>query len=401
MYQTKPEDQTITPAHLMLTPVDSGNTINFLNFKNIGMNTLSESSAFPKIRNASKVYNTSLIHTPSTFTNKYSSLNSLYINEDNYLYAPSFGLRRQHNLASTSALGNSFASTSLDTQSFEKFLSTNIGLNLTERSYTPLTATSALSLQKTEALNSTSDTKRLESIIQSDIKINTNAQSNLLDYPTLLSSLNDNSDKAGLSYPATKLAVDGVTSSKLHNPNFNYTRDEINYTSSLSLSSDSQINLNKETNPRAFNINGPNSKVLLGEQSLRTFPDLKLNQANFTLSSGRNAPTSNLENASRTNRSSSIYTNTIEARSDYPNSSTLSNLASSRSFISESHPAILSSSINYLNGLDYDATSSLSEGIRYSVDGNLEHFSTLKKGSVGEAFVGSREKTPKSINSAY
>jgi len=159
--------------------------------------------------------------------------------------------------------------------------------------------------------------------------------------------------------------------------------------------------MNRDSNPRVFNLNGPNSKVLLGEQSIRNFPELSVNKANFTISSDRNTAAANLVNNTRTNRSSSVYSNTLDLRTDYANLSTVSNLASVRSFISSSHPAVLSSSVNNTNSLDYDSTSSLTQGLRYSTNGNFEELSNSKKGSVGEVFVGSREKSPKAINSAY
>ena len=401
MYQNKPEDRVITPAHLMLTPVDSGNTVNFLNFKNIGLNTLQESSAFAKIRNSSKVYNSLLVHTPSTLTNKYTSLNSLYLDENSYLSTSSFGLRKQHNLASTSSLGNSFLANSLDAQSFEKLLVTNIGIEPATSASEPMSAPSALSLQKSTPINSSTNTNRIPALLQTTELNKHSALSTILNYPSLLSSLNDNSDKSGIAYPATKLSSNGVTSWLHLNPNSTFTQNELGYTSSLSLNLNAWTDMNKDTNPRVFNLNGPNSKVLLGEQSIRNFPELSVNKANFTLSSDRNTAAANLVNNARVNRSSSIYANTLDLRTDYANLSTVSNLASVRSFISNSHPAVLSSSVNNTNSLDYDSTSSLTQGLRYSTNGNFEELSSSKKGSVGEVFVGSREKSPKAINSAY
>ena len=132
MYQNKAEDRVVTPAHLLLVPTDASSLTNFMNFKNIGLNTLQASSAFSKIRNATKVYNSHLVHTPSTFTNKYYSLNSTFASEDDFLTTSSYGLKKQHNLSSTSSLGNSFSATLLDSQSFNQFLATNLNMNQTE-----------------------------------------------------------------------------------------------------------------------------------------------------------------------------------------------------------------------------------------------------------------------------
>lgn len=401
MYQNKPEDRVITPAYLMLTPVDSGNTVNFLSFKDIGLNTLRESSAFAKIRNATKVYNGLLVHTPSNLSSKYASLNSLYVDENSYLSTSSLGLRRQHNLASTASLGNSFLSTSLDTQSFKKFLATNIGIESKDSHHVPMTDASALSLSKSDVVNVTENTNRVSTLLQQTSSNNTSTLTNIMNYPSFVSSLNDNSDKAGIAYPATKLSSKGVNSLKFVNPNLVFSQGNLDYTSSLSLNSKLQTVLNKSSNPRVFNINGPNSKVLLGEQSIRNLPDLNANKSNFTISTDRNTSASNVANLNRLNRSPSVYSNALDSRTSYANLSTVTSLASARSFIADSHPAVLSSSLEYSNSLNYDSTSSTTKGLSYGVDGTLESSSTLKKGSVGEVFVGSREKTPKAVNSAY
>lgn len=401
MYQNKPEDRVITPAHLMLTPVDSGNTINFLNFKNIGLNTLQESSAFAKIRNSSKVYNSLLVHTPSTLTSKYSALNSLYTDENNYLTTSSFGVRKQHNLASTSSLGNSFLSSSLDSQSFEKFLNTNIGVESSPSSVEPMSQPSALSLQKPTTLTSSTDTNRISALLQDVSTVSHLNLNSILNYPTFLTSFNDNSDKAGILYPSTKLSSKGVTSWLHLNPNTTFAHSGLSSTSSLSVNVNSWTVLNKNSNPRVFNLNGPNSKVLLGDQSIRSFPELNANKANFTISSNRNTVASNLATNAQTNQNTSVYSNALDARTDYSNSSTVNRLASTRSFIAGSHPAVLSSSLNNINSLAYDSTSSKTAGLHYSVGGGFEYLTGSKKGSVGEVFVGSREKSPKSINSAY
>ena len=45
-YQNKNFDQVVLPAHLLVIPVDNKKLLNFLNFNDIGSNTLYESNSF-------------------------------------------------------------------------------------------------------------------------------------------------------------------------------------------------------------------------------------------------------------------------------------------------------------------------------------------------------------------
>jgi hypothetical protein len=103
-------------------PVDGAGSSALVRFRDIGVNTLQESSAFAKIRTFSKAYSTQLVTTPMVFSNKYQKLNSLYANENAFLSTSTFGVQRQHNLGAISMLGNNSSSTFLDKQSFSKFL---------------------------------------------------------------------------------------------------------------------------------------------------------------------------------------------------------------------------------------------------------------------------------------
>ena len=54
-------DDILTPAHLLVLPLDNQKLFNFLDFNDIGSNTLKESMAFKKVRTISKTFNTNLI----------------------------------------------------------------------------------------------------------------------------------------------------------------------------------------------------------------------------------------------------------------------------------------------------------------------------------------------------
>ena len=55
MYQNEADDRIVTPAHLLLMPSDPSGSANFLNFRDIGISTLRESSAFLKFEISQKL----------------------------------------------------------------------------------------------------------------------------------------------------------------------------------------------------------------------------------------------------------------------------------------------------------------------------------------------------------
>ncbi len=336
MYQNKPEDRVITPAHLMLIPLDSGAMANFLNFKNIGVNTLQESTAFSKIRNSTKVYNSHLIHTPSTFTNKYITLNSVFSNENDYLTTSSFGTRKQHNLASASSYGNSFSSTTLDTTSFNQFLATN--LNLNSVSNESVLQPSPLSLSKSDSLPSSLDARRLNSLLSADTSSLSALSTKIISYPTLLANINDNSDKAGLAYPMTKLSSPNVVSGSFRNASSIFSQSQLDDSSSPTAALSSLTRLNRSSTSKLFNLNGPNSKVLLGDQSIRSHVALSPNKSNYNLSPNVNTVASNSNFTNRVGRQSGAFQNALASESNYADYTQTASLAGSRSFISGSYP---------------------------------------------------------------
>ena len=408
MYQNKSEDSVITPAHLLLIPSDSGNSINFLNFGNIGVNTLRESSAFSKIRNSTKVYNSHLVHTPSLFTGKYNKLNSLYLDENSYLTTSSFGVRKQYNLYATSALGNSSASTLLDTNSFNKFLHSNLNLSSEVTSESRPLTLSALSLDKSNTFSPSADSARLTSLLKTNKLTASAGVTRLSQYPSLLENINDNSDKSGLSYPSTKLLSPNVVVASLQNNEMTFSQSTLLETGSVTSNHSDLSVSNTSSTSKLFNLNGPNSKVLLGDQSIRSMPYLTPNKSNLNLSTEVNALTSNINFSNRSNRPLTPFSSAVASQVGHPDYTLFNNVSSARSLVSSSHPAVLSSSTRGSNSLDYDNSVSEEKSSTYSYNdpailkGNkIMELTTIKKLPVAEAFVGSREKTPRSINTAY
>ena len=119
MYQNKDEDVVVTPAHILFAPLT---TTSILNFSDIGINTLQETSAFAKIRNSTKAYNTHLTYIPSLVLHKYTTLQSLFFNENNLLQSSTFTVKPQHVFLSPSARNSYVTTSNLDESAFQKFL---------------------------------------------------------------------------------------------------------------------------------------------------------------------------------------------------------------------------------------------------------------------------------------
>tara|TARA_B110000305_G_C19206083_1_gene523579 strand:+ start:65 stop:778 length:714 start_codon:yes stop_codon:yes gene_type:complete len=132
-YQNKSTDVVITPAHLLVLPVDNNKVFNFMNFENIGARTANESSAFSKIRTSSKTFNTNLVHTPSVFLAKYKQINALIENENKFTDSLSYGLKRQHNLTAAAATASNNANF-LNGKDMESFLESNLNYSLKKQS---------------------------------------------------------------------------------------------------------------------------------------------------------------------------------------------------------------------------------------------------------------------------
>lgn len=401
MYQNKVEDRVITPAHLLLIPLSSGSATNFINFKHIGTNLLRESSAFSKIRNATKTNSSHLVSTASSFTGKYTLVNKLFSNENTLLTTSSLSFRKQHNLASLSSLGNSGLAPYLDDLSFSKLSSQN------------LNSSTSSQLNKSQFLQS--QLPSLSSTPDSTLPNNNHAYSlltsleskedssilKLVTYPNLFSVINNNSDKPGVLHPALKLTSPNFIKANFRNSNFTLNQSTTNLNSSLSQPYSNFSWSNTSANSKSFSLAGPNNKILLADQSIRAHTSLLPSKANYNLSPRLNTLSSNNVLLNQSNVTLNPFYQSLPTRTDYPDYSSLNVLASSRSFISGSYPAILSSSALNSNSLSYDTSVSAYSKLNRTAVPGIEDTTTGKKNPVGEVFVGSREKTPRSINTAY
>ena len=148
MHQNRTDYHLTIPRHLLLTPSDSLGAASFSNFKDIGVGTLRESSAFASIRNFTKIYPTHSNYRSPSFVAKYRRLNSLYADDSTFLNFSSFGVNGQLEAGAISSLRNSFTSTALDSESFLRFLNSSTGVNLANPVYLLSTSPSPLTPTK-------------------------------------------------------------------------------------------------------------------------------------------------------------------------------------------------------------------------------------------------------------
>jgi hypothetical protein len=278
-----------------------------MNFNNIGANTLQESNAFKKVRMFSKVYTTNLVHTPSTFTDKYIKLNSLYSNENDLNTSFNYGLKRQHNLTSSSATTNTY-STFLDKLSMDKFLSHNLQFIPVENKTTDLSTNFNL-LSKNSSNNSlVTNLNKLTLLFQQNNKFNDSHLRTLLLYPNINQEMNDDSDKKTFNYPLRKLLNDKLTGTNLINKSNLINSSSLTEISSLTNNFNQNVFLNKSSTTKVFSPVSPNQSFLPSERSIRTFSKLAPNKAHYNLSSGFNSLDANMK-----------YTNNIDSTTDLTN----------------------------------------------------------------------------------
>ena len=120
-YQKKSQDAPVTPAHIIFNSLGTvnSNSQNFLN--DAGLDNLHASSAFPKIRNNTKIYNTHLVNLTTPDTKKNYLLTEHYKSPTDPLLALDYSVNRPSTfLTSIAYLNPKFNNTNSDT--FANFL---------------------------------------------------------------------------------------------------------------------------------------------------------------------------------------------------------------------------------------------------------------------------------------
>jgi len=340
---------TSTPAHLLLLPNDNSNILNFMNFDEIGLNTVKDSTAFKKIQFFSKTNTESIFNLKSDFESNYYRLSSLYNTDLKLMSSLNYGISRQHNYSSL-ASSNRLSTTSLDKNSVDKFFSYNLNTEL-----------------QNSSLN---DNSYIDSTTQNMVDVNKSE-------PTLQNFFFENNQKHFLntanSYPLLKSFSDIETDSKKNlNPvkaynNANFKKKNLLYTDWLSSTTLTQTDLvssnplssyvsdifNKESVSKFKNLKSNDLQLLSSERNVRLLGNYNSPNYNHNFSKyGNDASSINeqLKNLHSTTNQNSLYTLSKLNWSNLDQSVRLFNNSVS---MPTEHAPIMSSS-PYFNNTSYD-----------------------------------------------
>lgn len=379
-YQNKSTDQVITPAHLLVIPMDNYKLLNFINFNDIGSSNVQEINAFKKIRMFSKTYTSNLSFVPNNYSQKFKTFSNLYLNDLSFLDSYLYGLKRQHNYLSSMSLLNN-QSTFLNMSSINKFITFNFQSNFLNSNNSSYFDNNFF--KKPSSTNFSSNFLRISNILN-----NSNTDDSLnpfiknLIYSNSENLINDDSDKKKINYPFYKLF-----NNKLNNNNFiNFS----NLNKLLSLNEITLIDNNNEIKNSLFNqqityknltMFSPNQSVSLSDRHIRNFIQNTPSLSHFNYSLNLNTLNDFLSNA---NSISNFNNYNLFNNSDtfWSNNSTSFKYLSSR--ISVEYPYSPISSNNPSSSLlNYD---------------NLQN--TLVDG-IPNVLGGKEESTPSTLSNIY
>jgi len=245
-YQNKSTDQIITPAHLLVIPTDNNKFLNFLNFNDIGSNSIQELNAFKKIKTFSKTYLSNLVLPTTNYSNKYKNFSKLYINDFIFLDSSNYGMKRQHNFLSSNALLNN-QSTFLNTKSANKFINFNFNNKLLTNQFLVTNNNKLNYFNKNFLffyfLNYNDFEYISNKLFLSPLKL---SLKNFYNYSNFLSIINNDNDKKIFNKPLLK-----IFNLKLKNFNF---YNLLNLNSINNLNENSTFILNREEKNYFYNF---------------------------------------------------------------------------------------------------------------------------------------------------
>ena len=398
MYQNKEDDIIITPAHILFVPQ---NEISLFTVSDIGINTLHETSSFAKIRNSLKAYTTHLTCLPASVLSSYVKLQSLYFSETDFVQSSAFKVRPQHMFLSSSANSNVTSVTNLDEQSFQQFLDTSVKVPSTNSSsHRLMGCLSAISASFYSRLTNPQTMTFVNKLIHpSDANLETFFKRLL--YPSFEHQINNNSDKIKLKTPILKQTSNVSLNIHYSQANVAFAARQTDMNTSFSTPNFMTSVLSDTSISRQFDINGPNSKVLLEDQSIRiTLPSIT-STSNLNIISCSNEMLENTNFYSLRNKAFNIFSGTMLRENRYVNYTLFNNLLTAQSFNQSSFPAIQSLNTFSLNSLEHDTTNNYQSFSIYRPMKGLTLQLKKTKGSTNDLFIGSREKTPRALNTTY
>lgn len=372
-YQNKAYDNVVTPAHLLTLPLDNTKVLNFLNFKDIGADSLQSSEAFKKVRTYSKTYTTNLNYVPLNTATRYALVNKLYLDNNVFTDSVSYGTETQHTLTSAHAAAANSA-TFLDANARTRFLNSVRGLN-TSLYEGQLQSGNTDSLIKPANFDPSKAAPSTLSVLNNGTSLGSSqAFNNLASYPSLVNTINDDSDRKKFLYPHAKLL------NKRFGTNYDFTN--LDFTKKSGMNSDLNTGVasfaslkfdNTSRNNKTFDIESLNQGIDIEKQLPRTFTKLTAKGSNFNLSQDLNSLSSDnrfKEQFTLTSPSSNYYG---RQGARWLDSARFGKTAGNRLFM-EAPAFPIVSSVSHLPGRDYDSTSRVSQQVAIKA-GEITHTS--------------------------
>jgi len=261
-----------------MLPFDNANIANFLNFNDVGTNTLKQSAAFAKIRANSKLFNTNIVTDADQFALKYAKINELVFNSNAEVETSNYGNIRQVNLTSTKATLNNL-STCLNEDEMMNFLTKKVKTNKTQ-------------------INNQHHVNHLlhaESINDSSNSLNT-----FNTYSNSINALNDSTDLKKTNHVINVLGATKYSNTFDSNDNQNFLNNTMLPASNFDTFTQNHV-LNKEVSNLKTLLKGENENILTSEQLIRNYTNLKNNLSNYNLSNKNNPIHALIDNANSSN----------------------------------------------------------------------------------------------------
>jgi hypothetical protein len=144
---------------------------------------------------------------------------------------------------------------------------------------------------------------------------------------------------------------------------------------------------------------GANTKVLLSDQSVRQYTNLKPSQSNYNLSDGTNPLTSNTYLLNNTNPSTTLAGNYLSNKSNNVDLAVVNHTLSSRDFLDGGHYPNRSNNPS-ISRLDYNSMES--QNVLFDVNRSSVTKKVFTKNlDTVDLLQGAREKAPASLNASY
>jgi hypothetical protein len=269
LYQGGLDDKLVTPANLLISPLEGSKTLNFFNMSSVGSDLLKGQESFSKVHLSSKSPGTELFTSNYGAATQESKVHQLYSDETNFLNTAGYGFYRQHNLIA--AVGTN-PNPSLDNFGSKKILS-NHWLNSNQGAPN---LPSSVNLEN--ALSGQSYLKSASFLTK------------LLVYPQVFFLENKLGSKSNSPNLSTYFNTFGS--------NHFSKKEHLTKTSGFLKSQSGGLVKNSLYSEKGFSTKSENSssddgKLLLTEQSPRYYTNLKPKTGNLNLSPGYNSFSSN------------------------------------------------------------------------------------------------------------